>query len=139
MKRKTKNSLDKKRKTLTVISGLSGGLSFLGGWQVCHNLCLGIVALLSVIGITTVGMPLFFLTQYTIYFWLAAVLLLVPTGIMYMKYKKYISSKLIFLNIGIIIASIPFFQDFIIAFWLIGGILIVYSIFLFVRDRYGRK
>ena len=30
----------------------SGAASVLGSWQVCHNVCLGLIALLAVFGIT---------------------------------------------------------------------------------------
>ena len=130
-----KNLLEKKGKTLSVFSGLSGVLSFLGGWQVCHNLCLGIIALLSLIGITVVGMPLLFLTQYAIYFWSAAVLLLIPTLIMYWKNRKCVSNKLILFNIGIVIASVPFAQQLQIIFFVVGGTLILFSILIFAKSR----
>src|SRR3989344_1846903 len=102
MKRKLPVKNDRKthkEKFLSLFSGLSGSLSFLGGWQVCHNLCLGIIALLSIVGITVVGMPLLFLTQYAIYFWSVAVLLLIPTLIMYWKNRKCMSVKLILFNV----------------------------------------
>ncbi|MDI6720979.1 MAG: hypothetical protein QMD85_01220 [Candidatus Aenigmarchaeota archaeon] len=141
-KRRNKNSsaknLNKKEKALSAFSGISGGLSFLGGWQVCHNLCLGIIALLSLIGITVAGMPLLFLTQYAIYFWSAAVLLLVPTLIMYWKNRKCMSGRLVMLNAGIVTASVPFLQNYQILFWAVGGFLIVASVFLFLRNRLAR-
>ena len=67
----------KKGKALTVTSSVSGVMGFLGGYQVCHNICLGIIALLSIIGITLVGMPLLFLTKVAVPFWIAATFLFV--------------------------------------------------------------
>lgn len=137
---KNKNKTHKE-KFLGLFSGLSGSLSFLGGWQICHNLCLGIIALLSLIGITIVGMPLLFLTQYAVYFWSIAVLLLIPTMIMYWRNRKCISNKLILFNVGIVIASVPFawLQSYQILFLLVGGPLIVYSIWLFLKPRITSK
>jgi len=139
MKRKlpAKNSRTHKEKFLSLFSGLSGSLSFLGGWQICHNLCLGIIALLSMIGIAVVGMPLLFLTQYAVYFWSIAVLLLMPTLVMYWRNRKCISSKLILFNIGIVIASVPFasLQAYQIAFWLLGGGMIFWSAWLFLKTK----
>ncbi len=132
MKRKIRGN---KEKILPAFSGVSGSLSFLGGWQICHNLCLGIIAALSLIGITVVGMPLLFLTQYAVYFWSAAMLLLIPTLFMYWKNRACMSSKLVLFNIGIVIASVPLLQLYQIVFWIIGGLLIAYSIYLFLRDR----
>ena len=130
-----------KEKFLSLFSGISGSLSFLGGWQVCHNLCLAIIALLSLIGITAVGMPLLFLTQYAVYFWSAAVLLLIPILIMHWRNRKCISSKLILFNSGIVIAGVPFaqVQSYQIAFWAIGGIFIASSIWMFVKHRFVAK
>jgi len=126
-----------KERFLSVFGSLSGSLSFLGGWQVCHNVCLGVIALLSLIGITVVGMPLLFLTQYTIYFWSIAVLILIPTLILYWKDKKCMSAKLLLFNLGIIIASVPFaeMQPYQIAFWAFGGILIAGSVWMFMEPR----
>ena len=136
--KKKQNTKTGKEKFLGLFSGLSGGLSFLGGWQVCHNLCLGIIALLSIIGITVIGMPLLFLNQYAVYFWSIAVLLLIPILVMYWKNRKCMSKNLILFNVGIIIASVPFadLQTYWIGFWIIGGSLITASVFLFLRNRF---
>lgn len=136
MKKKIKT--ERKGKMLSAASGVSGTLSFLGGWQICHNLCLAIIVILSAIGITVAGMPLLFLTQYAIYFWSAAAVLLIPTLIMYWKNRTCMSNNLAFFNIGIVIASVPFFQSYQAAFWLIGGIIILYSIWGFLRRKFGK-
>ena len=81
--------------------------SFFGGYQVCHNVCLGIIAFLSILGITITGMPLLFLQKVAVPFWIAAVVLLFITLILYLK-KKCISRNLIILNTGVIIAGVPF-------------------------------
>ncbi len=134
MKQKKKYA---KQKMAGIFSGLSGSLSFLGGWQVCHNLCLGIIALLSLIGITVVGMPLLFLNQYAVYFWSAAILLLIPTLLMYRRNRKCISGKLVLFNAGIVIASVPFApQAYQILFWAAGGLLIFYVIVLYAKDKF---
>ena len=125
----------KKGKAFVAMSGLSGSLSFLGGWQVCHNLCLAVIALLSFIGISVAGMPLLFLTQYAIYFWSAAVVLLIPSTFMYLKNKAYMSKNLILFNIGIVVFSIPFLQEISMVFWLVGGIIFLYTIYSFMKSR----
>ena len=143
MKRRVsrKNNRTYKERFLGLFSGISGSLSFLGGWYVCHNICLGIIALLSLIGITIVGMPLLFLQQYSVYFWSIALLLLIPTLAMYWKSRKNMSSRLLLFNIGIIIAAVPFIelQDYMIFFWIIGGVLIFYSILMFAKARFAGK
>ncbi|MBI4010196.1 MAG: hypothetical protein HY361_03340 [Candidatus Aenigmarchaeota archaeon] len=126
MKKKIKKTSFVKEKVTSTFSVLSGSLSFLGGWQICHNLCLGIIAALSLIGITVVGMPLLFLTKYAVYFWLVAVLLLIPTLVMYWYNRKCMSKNIVLTNIGIIVAAIPFasLQPYQVLFWSAGGILI---------------
>ncbi len=135
-KKVNKNKMSK-GKFMNFFSGISGGLSFFGGWQVCHNLCFGIVAALSLIGITIVGMPLLFLTQYAVYFWSAAVLLLIPTLVMYWENRKHMSKNLILANIGIVIVAVPFadLQSYRVIFWVIGGMFILTSVILFLRRK----
>lgn len=142
MKRKSRKTIsEKKGRAMSAVTGLSGTLSFLGGWQVCHNVCLGIIALLSVVGITVVGMPLFFLTQYTVYFWSLAVLILIPTILMYWRNRKCMSVKLILFNIGIVIASVPFagLQPYQPVFWLIGGMLVISAVWMFLKPRFRKN
>ena len=125
-----------KAKAASISSSVSGVMGFLGGYQVCHNICLGIIALLSVIGITLVGMPLLFLTKVAIPFWIAAFFLLMVSLVFYIK-SKCISKNLLLFNGGIIIAAAPFnsLKNFMIFFWIIGGTLVLISIVLFIRDK----
>src|SRR3989338_7155373 len=124
-----------KEKLIGATGSVSGATSILGSWQVCHNLCLGVIALLGLIGITVIGMPLMFLTKIAVPFWIVAFLLLLITIGIYVK-KKCISNRLIIFNSGLIIAGIPFqpLQTFSKFFWVIGGILGVTGIFLFIKD-----
>lgn len=121
-------------------SSVSGALSFLGGYQVCHNVCLGIIALLSLIGITIVGMPLLFLQKVAIPFWIAAVFLFAITLTLYFK-KKCISKNLLMLNSGIIIAGTPFkaAENYLIIFWIIGGTLVVLSFLFYIKGKFVKK
>ena len=129
-----------KEKVLSASGSVSGAASILGSWQICHNVCLGIVALLSIIGITVVGMPLAFLTSVAIPFWTFALMLLIVTIILYVK-KKCISSRLIMFNAGLIIAGIPFqsFQRFSVFFWIFGGIIALFAVGLFINDKMMAK
>ncbi len=96
-----------KEKIIGATGSVSGIASIMGSWQVCHNICLGIVALLGILGITVVGMPLAFLTKVAIPLWSVAVALLIITILLYVK-KKCISRNLIMINSGLIIAGTPF-------------------------------
>ncbi len=126
----------RKGKLASISSSISGGLSFLGGYQVCHNVCLGIIALLSLIGITVVGMPLLFLQKVAVPFWIAAVVLLGITLAMYVK-MKCLSRNLLLLNGGIIVASVPFYQlkPLLPVFWMVGGTMVAVSVVLMVKGK----
>ena len=123
-------------KAASFSSSISGALSFFGGYQVCHNVCLWIIALLSLIGITIVGMPLLFLQTVAIPFWIAAVFLFIITLIFYFK-KKCISKNLLMFNSGIIIAGIPFkaVQNYSMILWVIGGTLVVLSFLFYTKEK----
>jgi len=125
-----------KERIIGASGSVSGVASILGSWQVCHNICLAIVAILSIIGITVVGMPLLFLTKLAVPFWTAAFILLLITYGLYIK-KKCISKKLIIFNSGLIIAGMPFkqVQTFSPALRAAGGILVSISIYLFIKDK----
>ncbi|MBI4149330.1 hypothetical protein HY491_02700 [Candidatus Woesearchaeota archaeon] len=125
-----------REKILSISSSVSGIMGFLGGYQVCHTICLGIIALLSVIGITLVGMPLLFLTKVAIPFWIAASFLFLVSLYFYFK-SRCISKSLILFNGGIIIAGIPFgaLREFSSLFLVIGGSIVLISIVLFIKDK----
>lgn len=125
-----------KEKVASAGSIVSSIISFLGGYQVCHSICLGIIALLSVIGITITTFPLIFLTKVAVPFWIAAVALLAISLVFYFK-KRCISRNLIILNAGMITAGVPFenVQSFRLLFWIVGGGLVLLSIILFIISK----
>jgi len=129
-----------KERIIGATGSVSGIASILGSWQVCHNVCLVLIAMLSILGITVVGMPLAFLTKIAIPIWTVAFILLMITLILYIK-KKCISSRLLMVNSGLIIAGIPFpfLQRFKVIFWIIGGILVITGISLFIKDKVEKK
>lgn len=120
--------------------GVSGAASILGSWQICHNVCLGIIALLSVVGITLTGMPLLFLTKIAVPVWIIAVVLL---GVVFYFYftRHCISKNLILINTGLIIAGTPFLalQPYQIWFWIVGGSLAASGIGMYIRDKIVKK
>ena len=130
-----------KEKILNASGSLTGTLSFLGGYQVCHNACLALISVLTILGFTVAGMPLLFLTKLAIPFWSAALALLTITIIL--KYGKdmQFSGKIILLNSGLIIACIPFqeVEKFNYIFWIIGGGLVVFSIGLYIYEKLEKK
>ena len=130
-----------KEKILGASGGISGTLSFLGSYQVCHNACLALISVLTILGFTVAGMPLLFLTKVAVPFWVAAISLLMITIIL--KYKKIIkiSNKLMLFNSGLIISGIPFqkLQQFNYIFWIAGGILVIFSIGWYLYEKINKK
>ena len=126
-----------KEKILGTSGSLTGTLSFLGGYQVCHNACLALISLLTILGFTVAGMPLLFLTRVAVPFWTLALALLVTTVILKYGKKMKFSGKIILLNSGLIIAGIPFeqVQQFNYIFWIIGGSLVIITIGWYVYDK----
>ena len=120
---------------------MSGTLSFLGGYQVCHNACLALISLLTILGFTVAGMPLLFLTKVAIPFWTLALALLILTIILKFGKNMEFSGKIILLNSGLIIAGIPFqeVENFNYIFWIVGGILVIFSIGWYVYDKIEKK
>lgn len=127
-------------KVIAASGTLSGATSILGSWQICHSICLGLIALLSAIGITIVGMPLLFLTKIAVPLWSAAFGILLITVILYLK-KKCISLKMIIFNSGLLIAGIPFVavQKFVVVFWIIGGLVALIAIIWYVQEKIQRR
>lgn len=129
-----------KERFVGILGSISGFTSFLGSWQICHNVCLWLVTLLGILGITVVGMPLLFLTKIAVYIWTVAFLMLLLTLWFYFK-KSCISKKMVYLNSGLVLAGVPFFQNYSWSFWISGGILVLISIFYMIKDlrrKHGR-
>ena len=129
-----------KERLVGIAGSISGVTSVLGSWQVCHNVCLGLIVLLGILGIVVTGMPLLFLTKVAVPFWIIAFSFLLLTLFIYYK-KKCISHKLIIFNSGLIVAGTPFqsVQQYSLFFWIIGGLLVVVSITLFVKNKIKKK
>jgi len=117
---------------------LSGAASVLGSWQVCHTICLGIIALLGMIGITVVGMPLAFLTKFAFPFWTIAIMLLVALALLSLK-KQCVSRTLLLFNFGLIVAGTPLPEKPSAVygpwFWAIGGIMAGIAVMIFVKNK----
>ena len=130
-----------KEKFLGASGGLTGSLSVLGSYQVCHNACLALISLLTFLGFTVAGMPLLFLTKVAVPFWTVALALLIITIILKFGKNMNISGKIILLNSGLIIAGTPFqqMQQFNYILWIIGGSLVAFSICWYIYDKIKKK
>lgn len=125
-----------KERMIGATGSISGAASILGSWQVCHNICLGLVAALSMVGITLTGMPLMFFTKIALPLWSAALVLLGIAAYFSLK-KQCISKALLVVNSGFIIAGIPLqsLQQFQALFWTIGGALVLAGAGVYLKDR----
>ena len=134
-------NINLKEKLLGATGSVSGSLSFLGSYQICHNACLALISLLTLLGFTVAGMPLLFLTKVAVPFWIAALSLLIITIILRYKKLMNLSDKIILLNSGLIIAGLPFqqVQKFNYIFWTVGGILVIFSIGWYIYDKFDYK
>lgn len=130
----------KKDKYFSYLSSFTGASGVFSSYQVCHSICLGVIALLSLIGITLIGFPLLFLQKWALPLWGAALLLFGISIILYLKYK-HISKNLLIFNFGAIIIGIPFeklafLRNYFLA---IGFSIIIFSLYLIIKKRMGIK
>ena len=123
-----------KEKLASATCSISGITSILGSWQICHNLCLGIIAVLSILGIASVGMPLMFLTTIALPVWIIAVVIFFVSLGIYMR-KRCMSKNMLFINAGLIIAGIPLKQEWTSLFMSIGGIIIILTLTSMIKER----
>ena len=125
-----------KERFIGIGNSVSGIASLLGSWQICHTICLGVVALLALIGITVKGFPFLFLNTLAAPLWLTAAFLFSISLIMYLK-KGCISERMLLFNMGILIAAVPFqaFQKYLPFLWASGGIIVASSIILFLKEK----
>jgi len=129
-----------KEKLIGATGSISGAASILGSWQVCHSVCLGIIAALGIIGISLTGMPLAFLTTIAVPVWGIAVILLGIVAYFYVT-KKCVSKFLLLINSGLIIAGIPFqsLQPYRYVFWSVGAVMIVSAIVMYILEKLENK
>ncbi|HZX12001.1 MAG TPA: hypothetical protein VFE88_00895 [Candidatus Nanoarchaeia archaeon] len=128
-----------KQKTLSLFGSASGGAGFLGSVpSSCHNLCTGFISLASLFGISLSGMPLAFLPAYSTYFWTAALLFLILMAFLHFK-KHSVSRNALTLNLGLVLLGIPFFKSLKIFYWVLGGAVLLATLFFFIREKYARK
>ena len=130
-----------KEKFLGASGSVTGSLSVLGGYQICHSACLALISFLTFLGFAVAGMPLLFLTKVAVPFWTLALALLATTIILKFGKNMKFSGKIILLNSGLIIAGIPFqeVERFNYIFWVIGGALIVFSLGWYVYGKVEKK
>lgn len=133
-------TIKKEGKFLNYFSSISGLSGIFSSYQVCHNICLTVIVLLSLIGITLTGMPLLFLQKVALPLWTLALILLAIALFLYMKFKHCISKNLIMFNVGAITFGVPFesLQKFKIYFYILGGAIMIIAISLIIKNKWRK-
>mgnify|MGYP001614207108 CR=1 FL=1 len=126
-----------KEKYVSYFSSLSGASGIFSSYQVCHSICLGTIALLSLIGITLTGLPFLFLQALALPLWTIALILFVISLILYIKHKHQNMKNLLVFNFGAIIVGIPFENLVFLRtyFLVIGFSIIIFSLYLIIKKR----
>ena len=134
------NQNHKKEKYINYFSSFTGASGVFSSYQVCHSICLGVIALLSLIGITLVGFPLLFLQKWALPLWSIALILFSISIILYLKHK-HMSRNLLVFNLGAIIVGIPFGGlAFLRTYFLIIGFgIIIFSLYLIIKVRFSKN
>jgi len=128
----------KQEKLIPVSNSLFGGMSVLSSYNVCHSVCMGIIAALSFFGIAVAGFPLAFLIPYQIYFWTFGIAILAIALILYKIKGPCISKHMILANSGLLLAGVPFLQNFSAFFLVAGAVIALGAIILWWREKYGK-
>ncbi len=130
-----KKSEDKRVRYASIAASTA---TIISAHNVCHTLCLGIIAFLAVFGIAITGMPLGFLLDYNIYFWFMALGTLAVMLAMIIKNWGCVSNKTLLFNFGLLIAGFPFasgaIQNFLL---LVGGLLAITAVGWFAYEKFG--
>ncbi len=126
---------NKNTKGIAAANAAVSSMSIISSYNICHSLCMSVIALLSVFGIIVAGMPLAFLTQYQIYFWLiGSVILAVAVGL-YIWKGPCMSPKLLAANAGLLLAGFPFAGRFYAVFMLTGFAIVITTIIIYLKER----
>jgi len=131
----------KKEKYLNYFSSFSGFSGVFSSYQVCHSICLGVIALLSLIGITLTGLPFLFLQKLALPLWTIALALFAISLFIYIKHKHHAIKNLLTFNFGAIIVGVPFENlSFLRNYFLVIGFsIITFSLYLIIKKRFENK
>lgn len=135
--RKMKSRRNKEGKFLGLAGTASGASGIISLHNVCHTVCLGVVAALSIFGIAVSSTALMFLQDYNLLFWSMGVFFLVLSLTLYAKLGKCISQRLIVFNAGLVLAGTPFLPALQIAFWAAGFSIAVLVSLIYIKDKTG--
>lgn len=132
----TKNRFKKKAKITGVFGTVSGTGSIISAHNVCHALCLAVVAFLSVFGVIVSSDILMFLENYNLFFWSMGIFFLALGLMLLLKYPNCMSRKMILANSGLLIIGVPYLPSLNLLFWIVGSIIVSASIGWYIKDKF---
>lgn len=136
LKRKMNKGLAKQGGKFTgLLGGVAGTGSIISAHNVCHSICLAVVAILSVFGIIVSSNVLMFLEDYNLLFWSMGISFLALSLFLYLKFGRCISPKIILFNVGLLIVGFPFSFLSQYVFWIVGGLITASSIAWYIKDK----
>jgi len=127
-----------KSRVSAIASGTTGAASIISAHNVCHAVCLGVVAVLSLFGIALSSTALMFLQDYNLLFWSMGLFFLLISAALYVR-LGCVSTKAMTANAGIIIAGVPFFPTAQVAFWIVGGAIFLVTLGQYMKQRFNRR
>ncbi|MBI2543262.1 MAG: hypothetical protein HYW24_03690 [Candidatus Aenigmarchaeota archaeon] len=127
-----------KGKMANAFGSVSGVGSIVSAHNVCHSVCLAVVAILSVFGIIVSSNVLMFLEDYNLLFWSMGILFLGVSLLLYLKFGKCISTKMILFNVGLLVIGFPFTLLSQYVFWVLGGTISISSVVWYLKDKWGK-
>src|SRR3989344_5269290 len=126
---------NRRGKVVGSVGAVSGSGGIISAHNVCHAVCLGVVAVLSVFGIAVSSTALMFLQDYNMLFWTMGVFFLLLSLLLYARFGKCISTKMIVFNAGLVLAGTPFFPAQQVIFWTAGFFIAAIVAFIYTKNR----
>src|SRR3990167_1870443 len=136
--RKKKKKDNKPGRAGSIATGTTGAASIISAHNVCHAVCLGVVAVLSLFGIALSSTALMFLQDYNLLFWSMGLFFLLISAALYVR-LGCVSTNAMTANAGIIIAGVPFFPSAQVAFWIVGGAIFLVTLGQHMKQRFNRR
>ena len=137
-----KKQIQSKGRIVSAANTGSAAGSIASAHNVCHALCLGAVALLSVFGIVVASDALMWLEVFNWPFWLMGISFLLISLALYSRYGPCISWRMMIVNAGLLVVAIPFAQNLGYLSWLAwapGIAITVFGISLILKSRLQNK
>lgn len=119
----------------------SGAFGAIGSvHNVCHSLCVTVVSIAALFGITMNILPLMFLQTYQLYFWWAALVFTAISFYLYLKqrHKRALDRNLLLINFGLLTFGLPlsgWLADYMDVFRFLGGTLALIGLFLLIFGK----